>query len=148
MSQTRRRSGERGQTLIELALLVPILLIIVTAIVDFGFAFRDYIAVTNAAREGARYAVTGCTTTAQQDAIKQKVVTSSHGLLTNSDVVVDALPATASVDNCSTSAPGTGNAIKVKASHTYHFVTPLGSLVSAFGSHTITMTSSTTMRVE
>ncbi len=39
-----------------MALVLPILLLLVAAIADFGRAFNSYIVITNAAREGARYA--------------------------------------------------------------------------------------------
>jgi Flp pilus assembly protein TadG len=52
--KTARRSTERGQAVIELALTLPLLLIVVFGIIDFGFMFQRYEAVTNAAREGAR----------------------------------------------------------------------------------------------
>ncbi len=48
------RDGELGAELIELAIVLPILLLCFAAIVDFGFLFQRYEAVTNAAREGAR----------------------------------------------------------------------------------------------
>lgn len=51
-----RRRGERGAELIELAFVLPILLLVVSAIMDFGFLFQRYEVVTNAAREGARMA--------------------------------------------------------------------------------------------
>ncbi len=54
---TSRRSTERGQAVIELALTLPLLLIVVFGIIDFGFMFQRYEAVTNAAREGARLGV-------------------------------------------------------------------------------------------
>ena len=50
---TRRR--ERGQSLVETAIVVPILLLLVAAVVDFGRIFDAYIVLTNAVREGARY---------------------------------------------------------------------------------------------
>ena len=50
------RRSERGASLIETALVLPLLLLLVGGIVDFGFAFNNYITITNAAREGARYA--------------------------------------------------------------------------------------------
>ena len=52
----RRRRSDSGAELIELAIVLPILLIVVAGIVDFGFLFQRYEAVTNAAREGARLA--------------------------------------------------------------------------------------------
>ena len=45
---------ERGAELIEMALVLPLLLLIVMGIFDFGFMFREMSVVTNAAREGAR----------------------------------------------------------------------------------------------
>jgi hypothetical protein len=49
--------SERGAELIEFALVLPLLLLLVLGIVDFGFMFQRMEVVTNAAREGARLAV-------------------------------------------------------------------------------------------
>jgi Flp pilus assembly protein TadG len=46
---------ERGQSLVEFAVILPLLLLIVLATVDLGMGFKTYIALTNAAREGARW---------------------------------------------------------------------------------------------
>lgn len=55
---TRREPGsERGQAIIELALTLPLLLLIVLGVFDFGLMFQKYEVVTNAAREGARVGV-------------------------------------------------------------------------------------------
>jgi Flp pilus assembly protein TadG len=43
-----------GAALIEFALTLPLLLLILVGIFDFGFLFQKYQVVTNAAREGAR----------------------------------------------------------------------------------------------
>jgi hypothetical protein len=53
----RRARSARGAELIEFALVLPVLLLIVLGIVDFGFMFQRMEVVTNAAREGARLAV-------------------------------------------------------------------------------------------
>jgi len=54
----RRRNGravhDRGAAALEFALVLPILLILVLGIVEFGRVFNVQISVTNAAREGAR----------------------------------------------------------------------------------------------
>lgn len=52
-----RRSSQRGAEIVELAIILPLLLLITAGIVDFGLLFRDYQIVTNAAREGARVRV-------------------------------------------------------------------------------------------
>src|SRR5262245_39547986 len=53
----RRVRAERGAELIEFALVFPLLLAMVLGIIDFGFLFRNYEVLTNAAREGARIAI-------------------------------------------------------------------------------------------
>jgi Flp pilus assembly protein TadG len=53
----RRGRGSRGAELIELALVLPILLLMFAATVDFALMFQRYLVINNAAREGARIAV-------------------------------------------------------------------------------------------
>jgi hypothetical protein len=52
-----RWSDETGAELIEFALVLPLLLLVLLGIIDFGFLFQRYEVITNAAREGARVAV-------------------------------------------------------------------------------------------
>jgi Flp pilus assembly protein TadG len=54
MSRYSRR--EDGQAVVEFALVLPLLLLILLGIVQFGSVFRDYIALTDATRVGARQA--------------------------------------------------------------------------------------------
>lgn len=69
-----RARSERGAEIIELILVTPLLLMLLGAMFDFGFLFRNWEVVTNAAREGARmgalpsYACDGST-----NDIKQRV---------------------------------------------------------------------------
>lgn len=51
----------RGQALLEFALVLPILLLLVFGIIEFGRVFHSYLVVTQAAREGARVGVVGGT---------------------------------------------------------------------------------------
>lgn len=46
---------QRGQSLVEMALVLPLLLLILLGIVDLGRVFNAYIVITNASREGALY---------------------------------------------------------------------------------------------
>ena len=48
--------SEKGASAVEFALILPILVILVFGIVQFGIAYNNYIALTHAAREGARLA--------------------------------------------------------------------------------------------
>ena len=45
----------RGQALVEMALITPLLVFILLGIVDLGRAYYQYTVMTNAVREGARY---------------------------------------------------------------------------------------------
>lgn len=46
---------EKGQELIEFAILLPLLLLIAFGVLDLGRIFHVAITITNASREGARY---------------------------------------------------------------------------------------------
>ena len=57
MTQSRMVRGEQGQALVEVALVLPVLLILMLGILEFGRAWYTKQVVTDAAREGARLAV-------------------------------------------------------------------------------------------
>ncbi len=59
----RLRIGNRGAATVEMAIVAPLLIFLLFAIVEFGLIVRDVIQVHEAAREGARVAVVGATTT-------------------------------------------------------------------------------------
>ena len=49
----------QGASAVEMALILPILVMILFGIIQFGIAFNNWIALTHAAREGARLAAVG-----------------------------------------------------------------------------------------
>src|SRR5207248_9652827 len=51
---TNKLKDERGQTMTELALVLPILVVLVLAIAQFGVAFTNYVTLTDPARAAAR----------------------------------------------------------------------------------------------
>jgi len=51
--------SEKGQSMVELALILPIIILILFGILEFGRIFYSYIVITNAAREGARVGAVG-----------------------------------------------------------------------------------------
>ena len=83
---TDRRRGERGQAIVELALTLPLLMLVVLGVFDFGLMFERFEVVTNAAREGARVAVLPLYTTDQAKAHAQNYLTS--GGVTGATVTV------------------------------------------------------------
>ena len=49
--------GSRGQSTVELAIVLPILLMLLIGIVDISLSLNAYLTVTNASREAATYAI-------------------------------------------------------------------------------------------
>ena len=47
--------SEKGQAMVEFALVLPILLLILCGIIDFGWIFGNQLLANNASREAARY---------------------------------------------------------------------------------------------
>ena len=79
MAQRRHSLGlaekNPGQSLIELALILPVLMFILVGIVDFGRVFNAYIIITNVVREGARYGAMH----PDEDDIKDYVINEAAG---------------------------------------------------------------------
>ena len=61
-----RRPSNRGAIIVEMAIIVPFLVSVVCGVVDFGFAFHDWIAVRQGARDGLRVAIADVTPPAPQ----------------------------------------------------------------------------------
>ena len=51
--------GEKGQTLVEFALVLPILVLLIIGMLEFGRVLNVWLIVNNAAREGAPHATVG-----------------------------------------------------------------------------------------
>src|ERR1700752_4658133 len=54
-ARLRARLGRRGQSLVELAVILPILLVLLGGAIDLGRAFFARVAVENAAKEGVLF---------------------------------------------------------------------------------------------
>jgi hypothetical protein len=57
LAQLKKRR-ERGATIVEAAIVFPLLFLVIFAVVEFGLAFKDWLTVSHAAREGARAGAT------------------------------------------------------------------------------------------
>ncbi|MDE3088426.1 MAG: pilus assembly protein [Chloroflexota bacterium] len=62
--RTPRAGALAGQGFVELAILLPVLLVILIGVLDLGRLLGAYVTLTNAAREGARYGTDNPTDTA------------------------------------------------------------------------------------
>ncbi len=82
-----RRDTAPGQALVEFALVLPILLLLIAAIADFGFVLVDRMTLINASREGARAAVLRDPATQTIPGAVTSRVAAADGSLTTSTVV-------------------------------------------------------------
>jgi len=115
--------SECGAELIEFALILPVLVLLLAGIFEFGLMFRSFEAVTNAAREGARVGVLpGYASADVQNRVGQYLA--SAGLPGAFTVNVTDVPIS--------TAAGTFTARSVDVSYTYGFAI-LGGVAPFFG---------------
>ena len=111
--RSRRARGEGGQALVEIALVMPLLLVLVTAIIQFGIMLSDYSSVVNAAREGARALALGTSRTNDPcDPAVAQAISSASGDFTipSADITPSfqsATGGTTTEDYCGSTTPGT-----------------------------------------
>ncbi len=79
MNTLRRILEEsRGQTLVEMALVLPLLLMLLWGVVEFGRISHAYLTITHAAREGARMGAVGAEDDHIEEAIRQRAASLSE----------------------------------------------------------------------
>ncbi len=103
---------QKGAAAVEFALVLPILLIVLLGIIDFGLYFYNDLQLTHAARDAARYLSVGNTAGAEQ------------ALAEAEDRLVSTSPPSVTLT------PGSqGEAGTVTVQATYRFITPLPAFV-------------------
>ncbi|HUC59221.1 MAG TPA: TadE family protein [Streptosporangiaceae bacterium] len=108
---------DRGAAAVEFALLLPVLLLLVFGLIDFGRALNAQITITQAAREGARL-----------EALDQpNVVTRTQAAATGLSGVGVTI-----VSSCPVGS-GAGVDAEVQVTYPFTFVTPIGAIASFFG---------------
>jgi Flp pilus assembly protein TadG len=75
-----RLRSESGQAITEFALILPLLMVLILGIVQFGIVFNNYITLTDATRAGARQAVVARFAHDNGASAKQVVLDSAQGL--------------------------------------------------------------------
>lgn len=107
----KRTRDDRGAVAVEFGILLPVLLLILLGIIDFGRAYYAKNTLTQAAREGARLEALG-----NYDA--SRVVAAAAGLDGVSPAVYSACP---------------GDDAIVDVTYTFTFTTPVGAFGAMFG---------------
>lgn len=131
MKDSKKRLFNKGQTIVETALILPVILLLVFGIIEFGRMFNAYLVISNASRDGSRYASIGHTGTEVRQIINDR--TSALGT-----VVVNINPEDARIH---------GEKVEVTVGYDFPIVTPIvGPIIS--NTSTLYIESTTAMRVE
>ncbi len=111
---------ERGQALAEFAMVLPLILFFIAAILEFGRAWNIKQAVTDAAREGARYAVVmdpSMSVSDVEDKIEERLALAS--IETSNITISSPDPACAVLADCFHTDDGYGREMTVTVSTQY-----------------------------
>ena len=139
--------GERGQSLVELAITLPILILLLLGTLDFGMAIFSYSMLRDAAQEGAFYGSFNPANVAEIENRARNIsprtndeVFSSPVRLTDKDLVQVSVKTLGGA--CQGAKNGTANSIQVKVFYKYPILMPfIGQLI---GSSAIPLTGTAT----
>jgi Flp pilus assembly protein TadG len=131
------RKKERGQVLVEFGIVAVVFFLFLFGIFDAARLFQSWITVQHAAREGARYGITGRSdcdgpTDTRAACIEWTAKNATTGLNGGGELGADITVAYRAWDYSTYSGAGTVaqlgkpcDQIEVSVSYTHHFVTPL-----------------------
>jgi Flp pilus assembly protein TadG len=141
--------NRRGQALAEFALVLPLVLLFIAGIIEMGRAWNIKQAVTDAAREGARYTVVMDNTVSMADVeakIEERLALAS---IESSDIVISSAdPSCSPLASCFHSEFGYGKEMTVSVSTQFQMGL-IGALLSWAGAPSVvTISTDATMRNE
>lgn len=128
----KMKQKKKGQAMVEFALLMPILILLIMGLLEFGLILNTYLAMNNAAREGARAGISGAT-----DVQIQTAVLNTSPSLNPAYLTLTITPTQLTRKS--------GDTLKVTVNYNYHTIIPLiGSILH----NVIGLNAQTSMRVE
>lgn len=132
MTSSQPLSGERGASILELAIVAPLMILIVMGVLDLARAYRMQIQLEGAAREGAAYAQLYPNRLACAGVdITDRVLAEHDGLAAldgfRVEVFSEAIDGTitAPVAGCGTADVASGSRLRVDVSATFDVITPM-----------------------
>jgi len=128
-------SGSQAASAVEFALLLPVLVLLICGIIDFGFMFYNWNVVNEASREAARYAATNKSVNNNNPPTKAEVQTYINGIYPN-----------VSLSQLTPNPPTSTNPVTATVTYSYTIMTPI--IRAFFTSNPVTLTGTTTMLVE
>ena len=111
---------DEGQAAFEFLLILPFFIFFLLLLIDFGIMMYEYVSVSNAVREGARYGAVNCGSegTCTVELVQDRVLKRSGGILSDTgEVTVGWIDNNADGRNY-----GRGDSVVVKVDHDYDFL--------------------------
>ena len=124
--------NEKGQSLIEFAIILPLLLLLLMGILEFGVMLNSYLSINNSAREGARLGIVD----GSNSEIKQ-LITNISPNLNSENLTVNITP----LDGSRTS----GDTLSVEVIYNYQVTIPI---ISNILNDVVVLKAQTSMRIE
>jgi Flp pilus assembly protein TadG len=132
-------TDQKGTSVIEFAIIVPLLLVLVGGIIEFSILFYNKAMITNASREGARAGVIFAPTRPDQAYIQGIVDAYASNHLINFDTSQVVTTTAVHTDTDSNGAIDPGEPLIVTVSYTYQFLALPNILSLVKGSFTNTI---------
>ena len=132
---------EKGQSLAEIGLLLPVFLLAVMMVVDIGRAVYYYSVIYNGAREGARYGVIDMSFTTDDSDVEAAVRRLGAGFLKNADIDSD-------IDTITGPSGRVFEVIWVTVTYQFQAATPFLARLTGSGNNSIVLSTRATMQVE
>lgn len=132
-----KKKKESGQAIVEFALVLPIFLLLLCAVIDFGWVLTHELTLSSAVREGARTGITCVSESDFQTQVKNRVQTVAS--------VPSSSTLTVTATKTNMASPKDGDVV-VQASYDLQLLTPMGKLI--FGSMQYEIENSCTMKAE
>ena len=138
---------ESGQSLVELAISFPVILLLLLGTLDFGMALYSFVIIRDAAQEGALYGSFNPNNRVEIESRARNIAPNDTNALfffpvelNNKELVLINIKTSAA--NCQGITAGTANSITVEASYNYPMIMPFARQV--IGSSTIPLHASAT----
>jgi Flp pilus assembly protein TadG len=128
----RLLKNQKGQALVEFAVILPLLLLLIMGIIEFGLMLNSYLTVRNVSREGARAGIVGST-----NAEIENTIISTSPNLEESKLTINITPAEGSRKS--------GDTLTVQLTYKYELIVPI---ISSLLGNEIDLKAQTSMRIE
>jgi Flp pilus assembly protein TadG len=136
----KRKFSQVGQSLVEFALLLPVMVIFIMVIFDLGRAAYYYSAIHNGAREGARQGAVrwydATITTDIQNSVKRLTAGLDADQITINSTYLD------------TDSDGENDTVRVIVTYQFHTATPVLTRLLGQADNVLTLSSQARMRIE